>query len=147
MLAIFLESEGQVAEVRARLEAGEDFGQLAAELSQLAGADEDEGDLGFIAHETRGEAFDAYVFDPETELNTVSQPIGDEEVTTKGGYWLIKVVEEDLYKTLSDEDREILLNDALGEWLSSLSDDPENEIINYLDDEMRSFAIARAVAS
>lgn len=144
--AMLLSSEEEAIRVRARIEAGEDFGLLAAEFSQLDGADEDEGDLGFITSGTRSEAFEAYVFDPVLELETVSQPIGDEEVATKGGYWLINVLDEDLYKPLSDEDRETLLNDAVGEWISSLSDDPGNEVTNYLDEEMKSFAIVRAMA-
>ena len=36
-------------------------------------------------------AFDEYVFDPETQLSAISDPIRDDTVTTKGGYWLVKV--------------------------------------------------------
>ena len=144
--AILLSSEEEALSVKARLEAGENFGDLAAELSQLAGADEDRGDLGSVSRGTQSQAFEKFVFSIETELNTVSQPIGDESQTTEGGCWLIKVLDKDPDKQLSDEDRELLLSYALTDWVSSVTDDPANEVVNYLDDEMRAFAIERALA-
>ena len=46
-MAMFLESEAQANEVIARIEAGEDFGELAAELSLDDVTKEAEGDLGW----------------------------------------------------------------------------------------------------
>ncbi len=142
--AMLLASEEEALEVKARIEAGEDFGQLAAELSQLYGAEEDNGDLGWVVRGSHSQAFEMYVFDPETEPGSLSPPILDDSATTQGGYWLIKVLDADDNRPISDEDREILLTKALDDWLASLWDDPENEVINYLDDEMRAFAIAKA---
>ena len=47
IMAMFLESQSQAAEVKARLETGEDFAQLAGELSLASLTNENNGDLGW----------------------------------------------------------------------------------------------------
>ncbi|MEE8204992.1 MAG: peptidylprolyl isomerase, partial [Dehalococcoidales bacterium] len=142
---MLLASEEEALSIKDRIAAGEDFAQLAAEFSQLDGAGEDGGDLGFVTRGTRSATFEDYAFDPETELNTVSEPIADETMTSRGGYWLFMVSEIDPGRSLSDEDRELLLSSLLGDWVSSLVEDPQNEVVNYLDDEMRTFAVIRVI--
>ncbi len=107
------------------------------------GRGEDGGDLGFVTRGTWGATFEDYAFDPETELNTISEPIADETVTSRGGCWLFVVSEIDPGRPRSDEDGELLLSSLLGDWVSSLVEDPQNEVVNYLDDEMRAFAVTR----
>ena len=145
--AMLLASEEEALSIKDRIAAGEDFAQLAAEFSQLDGAGEDGGDLGFVTRGTWGATFEDYAFDPETELNTISEPIADETVTSRGGCWLFVVSEIDPGRPLSDEDRELLLSSLLGDWVSSLVEDPQNEVVNYLDDEMRAFAVTRVIGS
>lgn len=144
--AILLGSQAEAEEVRERLEAGEDFATLAKEFSQLPGVEENEGDLGTLIPGMMSVTFDEFVFDPELELEVISQPLRDEEVTTEGGYWLVKVVGEEEDRPLAEDDRELLKAKALDEWLSSLWDDPENEVDDsYLDSEKKAWAIEQAL--
>ena len=144
--AMLLASEEEALSIKARLEAGEDFAQLASELSQLPDADENEGDLGWLTPGSMSQAVDDFIFDSETELAVISEPIRDETTTTKGGYWLFEVLDSDIME-LADEDRNSLVSKTINDWLASLMDDPENEIVSYLDDEMKAFAASKAQAS
>jgi len=38
----------------------------------------------------------------------------------------------------------LLKSDALNQWVSALWDDPENEVISYLDDEKKRWAADKA---
>ncbi len=144
--AMLLASEEEAQSIKASLEAGEDFAQLAGELSQLPGADENKGDLDWLTPGSMSQAIDDFVFDSETELGIISEPISDETTSTKGGYWLFKVMGSGT-RELADEDRDSLVAQAMNDWLASLMDDTENEIDSYLDDEMRAFAVGKAQAS
>jgi hypothetical protein len=81
-----------------------------------------------------------FVFDSETELAIISEPIRDETTSTNGGYWLFKIVGSGI-KKISDENRDLLMTQAISDWLVSLIGDSENEVISYLDDEMKAFAM------
>ena len=140
---MLLASEEEAQDVLDRLEGGEDFVQLAEEFSQIW-SDTDKADLGWVAPGDMVQAFDDFVFSPETELNTTSEPIRDESEITEGGYWLFKVLESGT-REISEEDRDVLVAQVMNDWLESIWDDPENSIISYLDDEMRTFAISKFV--
>lgn len=142
--AILLASEEEAKGIRARLVAGKDFAQLAAELSLLPNASDNKGDLGWITKGTIGQAVEEFIFSIDTEVGSLSQPIRDEGQTTSSGYWLLKVLDDDI-RQISDEDRDLLVSKAMDDWLSSLLDDPENNIVSYLDDELREFAARKAV--
>jgi hypothetical protein len=45
---------------------------------------------------------------------------------------------------VTDENRDLLVVGALAEWQSSVLDDPENEVVDYLDEELRDFAVRKA---
>lgn len=139
--AMLLASEQEAQSVTARLEAGEDFATLADEFSQLSYSEEGGGDLGWLTPGMVTPAFEEFVFDSELKLETLSQPIRDESVSTSGGYWLVKVLAEQSDRKISDDDRDLLKAKALDEWLSSLWDDPQNEVESYLDDTKKLFAM------
>ncbi len=146
--AMLLGSEEEAQNVKARQEAGEDFATLAKELSQLDGVEENEGDLGMLTPGIVSPTFDEFVFNPELELEMLSEPIRDDAVTTKGGYWLIKIVDKDENRPIDDNDRNLLKAKALDDWVSSLLDDPENEVDDsYLDNEKKAWAIEQAMGS
>jgi len=141
--AILLGSEDQAQAVRARLE-DEDFAALAGEFSQLDGAKENGGYLGWLTSGTVSPAFDEFVFN--CEPGTLSEPIRDDAIITTEGYWLLKVLDKDDNRQISDDDRALLKAVALNDWVSSLWDDPENEIDDsYLDDEKKAWAIEKAM--
>jgi len=144
---ILLGSEEEAQSVRARLEAGEDFAALAEEFSQHSQSKENGGHLDVSSPDMMSPAFNEFVFDPEVELETLSQPIRDDEAITQGGYWLLKVVDIDDDRQVDDEDRDLLKGDALNKWIEALWDDPENEVESYLDEEKKAWAIKKATSS
>lgn len=146
--AMLLGSEEEAQDVKVRLEAGEDFATLAKELSQLDGVEENEGDLGILTPGMMSPTFDEFVFNPELKLEMLSEPLRDEDIVTKGGHWLIKVVDKDEDRPIDDNDRDLLKAKALDEWVSSLWDEPENEIDDsYLDGVKKAWAMEQATRS
>ena len=139
---MLLGSEQEASEVRARLEAGEDFATLAKELSQHEGSKANGGDFD-VAEGMISAVFDDFVFSAEPDV--LSQPIRDDKQSTKGGYWLVKVSEIDSNRQVADEDRNLLKNDALNKWLEGLFDDSENKITSYLDEGKKLWAISHVL--
>jgi len=139
---MLLGSEQEANGVRARLEAGEDFATLAKELSQHDGSRRGGGDWTISSKETETSVFKDFVF--SAELEVLSQPIRDDTVSTKGGYWLIKVTEVEDNRQITDEDRALLKSDAFSNWVESLFDDPANSVQSYLDDQMKQWAALHA---
>ena len=142
-----LSSQQEAEEVRAKLEAAGDvggvFAQIAEEYSQLA-----VGNKGFLKSVAPGkltEVFDKAVFGPELELQELSQPLRDETIFTKGGYWLIKVVEIDDNRPLEEFDRDLLKARALDDWVSELLADETNIVESYLDIEEEMWAVDKAL--
>jgi parvulin-like peptidyl-prolyl isomerase len=144
---ILLGSEKEAREVRARLEAGEDFAALAKELSQLDGAEADSGYLGLLTPGMMTLAFDEVVFNAELEPGAISEPVRDTGVMTEGGYWLVKVVGKADDKQIEEADRDLLKAKAVNGWLEALWDNPENIVDNSLDDEKKAWAVARVSSS
>jgi len=141
---ILLASEEQATEVRARLENGEKFADLAQEFSQHDMSKENGGDLGWLTPNMMSSTVDEFVFNTELEL---SQPLRDEIVRTRGGYWLVKVMGIEDNKQIEEDDRQLLKAKALNEWVSALWDDPENNVESYLNDDKKGWAIWRAIES
>ena len=141
---MLLGSEEEALEVRVRVEAGEDFGELAAEFSQFLNAADDKGDIGYINRDTEHSVFIEFVFDSGAALGSLSQPIADEDQPTQGGYWLVEVRDVEDDRQLSEENRDMLINKAFQDWLEAITSDPANQVTIFLDEEMRAFAIAEA---
>jgi len=141
---ILLGNEVEAQQIRSRLEAGEDFATLAKEFSQLKGVEENEGEYE-LSPGMMSPVFDDFAFNPELELETISEPLRDETIATDGGYWLIRVVAKDDDRQIEKDDRDFLKAKALNEWVSSLWDNPENEVDDsYLDTEKKAWAIEQA---
>jgi len=145
--AILLGSEEEAQDVRARLEAGEDFATLATELSQHEATRESGGDFDWLSSEdvAPGSALAAWADSFELETGAVSEPIRDDTQITTGGYWLLELLDKEDDKQISDDDRNLLKAKALDEWVLSLWYDPGNEVNSYLTDEMREWAIEKAI--
>jgi len=134
---ILLASKEEAEAVKARIAAGEEFDVVQGEVSQ----DTEHRCMYWLEEGTMSAAFDKYVFDPNTQLEAVSDPIRDDTVTTTGGYWLVKVVGEESNKDIDTQNRAFLKYTALNEWLDDLLADTDNEIISYLDDEKKEWAL------
>jgi hypothetical protein len=139
---MLLGSEQEATEVRDRLEAGEEFAQLAGELSRHVDSKEAGGDYT-MSEGMISSAVSDFVF--SAELDVLSQPIRDEEVNTAGGYWLVKVAEIDDNRQIADEDRDLLKNDLLSNWTEGLADKPENTVESYLDDGKKLWAVSHVL--
>jgi hypothetical protein len=77
--------------------------------------------------------FDEYVFGKASDnLGWVSDPIEDSEHS--GSYWVVQVLgKED--RPLSEEHRNVLVEQAFDEWLDNEKEPEVNEIINYVEGE------------
>jgi parvulin-like peptidyl-prolyl isomerase len=98
ILAMFLESESRALEIAARIATGEDFADLAAELSLDAYTKDNGGDMGWhpegiLDGLLNSTGIDEYVF--SAEVGVLSLPIFEEEKDKEIGYWLIKITERD----------------------------------------------------
>ena len=144
ILLMLLGSEKEAQDIRSRLEAGTEWGPLAVEYSQMRGVAENEGEW-LVSPGEMPPPVDEYAHSPETEIGAISEPIRDETVTTKGGYWLIKVLDEDAERRIDTGYRDYLKSQVFDEWISSLLADEANEIVNHLDAEKTSWAIEQAL--
>ena len=140
VMALLLPDEQTANDVRAWLEGELDFVTVGKEVSQMPGAKDNGGDLGFIKKGERGDVFDNFAFDPNVAAGTLSQVIRDDAVLTKGGYWLVKVLAEDKDKMLSQTDRENLKNRLYYEWVSSLWADKDNKVESFVTEEQKNWA-------
>lgn len=142
--AVLLGSEEEAQDVRTRLEAGEDLATLAEELSQFEESQKQGGEMGVVSKGEMSPALDEYIFNPDVALGTWSEPIPDDTVVTKGGYWLIKVVDKGDDRQLEASDRDYLVAKTFSEWVTSLWADPSNQVDDsYLDLETKSWAVER----
>jgi hypothetical protein len=64
-------------------------------------------------------------------------------VATTGGYWLVRVLEREDDRVISEDDRDLLSAMALDVWVLGLWDSYSNKIESYLTDEMKQWAIER----
>ena len=144
--AVFLSSEDEAKEIKARLEAGEDLGPIADEYSDYSPSRDKHGELGTIMPGGISDIFDEYVFDLGVELGMWSEPIRDETYWSKGGYWLVKVVDKDDDRKLSDEDRSFLIGQLFDDWVAVLMADPDNIVDrSYLTEELNQWAINKVL--
>ncbi len=144
VMRILVGSEQEALDIRDRLEAGEDFAELATEFS-LDTLSNTEGGKITLSPGVSTTAVDSYIFDPEVELGVLSQPIRDTETSSTGGYWLIEVVDSEQNREIDDDSRLTMKNEALNNWVQGLRDNPENEIVNYLDEEKLLWAVSYVI--
>lgn len=141
---ILLGSEVEAKEVKEKIDAGENFSDLAKEYSQYEGNKEEGGDFGMVSEGTFGADVEEFIFDTDIEERTVSDPIKDDLFETKGGYWLIKIdgIEE---RDVDGENRDILKTHLLNEWVNALKENPRHEAENLISDEQKAWAIEQAI--
>ncbi len=137
---VLLGTEKEAMDVRTKLQGGADFAELAKEISQHADSKDFGGDLGWIQ---KGQEYgDAVVIKAAFDLpvGVLSDPIHDETVSTKGGYWLVKVLEKDDNREVDKVTRDELTKKAFQDWMEEQSN--TSTIERYLDEKQREWAIA-----
>lgn len=122
---ILLETEEEAQEVLARVEGGEDFGELAQELSTDPTAEENAGDLGEFTRQQMVPEFSEAVF--AAEEGDLLGP-----VETDFGFHIIEVLEIDEGPPLSEVEDELAAqllegdrSEVLGDWLTEHLQDAE----------------------
>jgi hypothetical protein len=107
---ILVATQQAADEARARIEAGEDFGDAAREVSTDPGTAANGGDLGWFPRGEMVPAFDEAAF---------SLPVGEisEPVATEFGWHLIKVIETDPDHPLTNAQITRLQDAAVNAWL------------------------------
>ncbi len=96
IMAMFLESESQATELRTRVEAGEDFAELAGEFSLDGLSKDKKGDLDWHPEDVLAELLATSIPGEHafgSEVGVLSQPIYDETKTKSVGYWLVKILD------------------------------------------------------
>jgi parvulin-like peptidyl-prolyl isomerase len=149
--ALYLSSEEQALEIKARLEAGDNLTALADEYTQYAPSKEKHGELGVLTApsdnltSTVSTVFDRYAFDPDTPLGQWSDPLRDTKFSTTGGCWVVQVIDKQIDSKLSDTDRSQLIDNAYSSWLGDIWVQYASEIdTTLLTSDLRDFAVARA---
>ena len=132
--AILLGSETEAEDVRVQLGSG-NFTALAKEYSQHESKD-DGGELGWLKQGDMTAAFEKVALD--LPLNEVSEPVKDREVTTKGGYWIVQILEKGEHE-FSEESRERLANEDFVQWLKDFED--SSKVENHLDESKKLWAV------
>jgi len=133
--AILLGSRQEADEVKAQL-TSDNFAELADQYSQYQG-EEAGGELGWIKQgDMHSDAFDEAAFN--LDLNIISEPVKDETVQTKDGYWIVKVLEKGNHE-LSEDVREGLTMKSFDDWFKEQQE--SSTIENYLDEEKRNWAV------
>lgn len=103
---ILVADEATANEVKAKLEAGEDFAELAKEYSTDTATAEAGGDLGYFGKGEMQAAFEEAAF--SLEVNTISNP-----VQTDYGYHIIKVVDHKQAQEANFEDSKADVKEAI----------------------------------
>ncbi|MFA7187553.1 MAG: peptidylprolyl isomerase, partial [Dehalococcoides mccartyi] len=142
-LGMLLPSEQVALEVKARLAAGESWGDLAVEFSQLANVEENQGDMDWITFSSVPENVADIIFATDVELNTVLDPIQDDTNYTRGGCWIVRLKSIDENRQLSEDDRKLLISDKLDQWTADLKAANLNKLTNTFSDELITFAITQ----
>ncbi|MDM5332969.1 peptidylprolyl isomerase [Ureibacillus composti] len=131
---ILVENEETAQEVIEKLNAGEDFAELAKEYSTDTATQEDGGNLGYFGKGEMEKAFENTAF--AMEIDSISEP-----VETDYGFHIIKVTDkieeqEAVFEDVKDTVYEDLLNSKVNEqystWLTEKME--EYEIKNKLTD-------------
>jgi parvulin-like peptidyl-prolyl isomerase len=107
---ILVGTEDEALEVLERLDAGEDFGDLARELSLDEATKEDGGERGWVTQDELDLSYAVKVF--ELEVGTFSQPIPG-----PGGYFIFEVEEKEAEREVTDDQRTSLTSSYYSRWL------------------------------
>jgi len=138
-----------VAQIKARLDDGEDFASLAEEFSTDGASSRSGGDLDWIPEgisETASgarysEEFEATAFN--LDIGTLSEPIPLNDSANNTRFWLIDPIERQDSRELDEGERNVFEYKAFNDWYPEQRD--TFVIEDLLDDVLRKQAIAEAL--
>jgi len=111
MRQILVGTEDEARSVLERLDAGEDFGDLARELSLDSATKEEGGERDWLARDELNLSYAVKVFD--LEVGALSQPI-----PAPGGYYIFEVLEEQAEREVTPEQRSRMSSSYFSLWLN-----------------------------
>lgn len=136
---ILFGSKDDAEKVRAEIQAGADWGELAKQYSQDSSKDSG-GDLGWKVPGTEKGMLGRMLSALETDK--LSDIIRDDDTPTKGGYWIIQVLKvED--RPLDSAVSQALQDECLGAWVEGLMKDAKVE--NLLDQAQKDLAVQKVI--
>lgn len=108
---ILVGTEDEARSLLERLDGGEDFGDLARELSLDSATKEEGGERDWLARDELDLKYAVEVFD--LEVGTLSQPI-----LARGGYFIFEVQEKEADREVTDDQRGRISSSYFSLWLS-----------------------------
>jgi len=139
---ILTNTSDKATEIRNRLLQGENFVTLVHNYSLHEASKNLDGDLGWIEQTSwyqenyKMEALATEVL--RLEPGTISEPIMDTSMETKGGYWLVRVLERQ-EREIDEEIRDAIKSKLTENWLDEQRG--KSTIENLLDNEKKAWAI------
>jgi len=141
---ILIGSQHDAEAIRAKIVDGEDFATLVKNYSQDSAISDNVGDIGWTG---QGGIYNRIVTGLALPLEpgAVSQPGADISVQTKGGFWLVRVINKDENRVLDDSTRQTLKNGLLNNWITEKMKDDKVETL--LTEEQKTWAVNLVVYS
>jgi hypothetical protein len=142
--ALLLSSQAEALRIKAQLEAGDSLAALADTYSQYSPSQQGHGELMAAQSDNISTNFNNYAFNPETQLGKWSDPIKEDRFYTKGGAWIVQIVDKSNEHPYSTDDKSTLVDTAYSDWVSNLWLSTTTDIKYTLDDPDRQLAVERA---
>ena len=134
---ILLPTLEKAEEARQRILDGEDFAAVVEDMTQDVASKASGGNLGLMSSGNEVPYSD-FILDENTQLEELSQPIFAPTANTTGGWWFYQVASVEQSRLYSEEDRDVLLEQAFTEWMEGLEAAAESGIIRVeLTQEMK----------
>lgn len=124
--AITVLTEEEALDAIERIEAGEEFAEVARDVSLDPGAEETGGEFDFTPQGGFNPAYDDYVF--SAEVGELSEPLAG----PGGGFYVVRVLERET-RPIEEDQKPALVNTAFEEWLEEAR--ARATIIDRWDDE------------
>jgi hypothetical protein len=141
--ALLLSSQAQALRVKAQLEAGESLSSLADTLSQYSPTQTGHGQLKAVQSDNISSVFNDYVFSGSAPLGKWSEPLKDTRYWTKGGAWIVQVVDKSNERPYSTDDKSALVDKVFSDWVSTITTNATNDIKYTFDTPDRTLALDR----
>lgn len=137
---ILVATMDEAEEVRTKLQSGESFETLAKQYSQHSSKDQG-GDLGWVVPGMEKGMLDRII--AALKPNEISEVIRDESVKTKGGWWVVQVMDKQADRPLDEAIRKNLADECLGEWINEQAKNAKIDV--QMDQAQIDWAINRVI--
>jgi parvulin-like peptidyl-prolyl isomerase len=139
---ILVATMDEAEDIKAKLKNGESFEALAKQCSQHSSKDKG-GDFGWKVPGMEKGMLDRII--AALKPNEISEIIRDESVKTKGGWWVVQVIDKQADRPLDEAIREKLADKCLSEWVNEQA---KNAKINVqMDQAQMDWAADRVIKS